>query len=758
MTSTVVAHCQTYQWAKNIGGPTANSVNISNSAHGVAVDGAGNVYTTGHFLGSNVDFNPGLSPVSVSSGSANAVFVAKYSPGGSCSWARAIPTVGDGLSVATDVNGNVYITGQFSGTGIDFDPGPGVALLNSVSFDLFIAKYDAGGNYLWATAIGGSGVETSRSISLDATGNVYITGYFQSPVMDFDPGPGVANRPSAGGNDFFVAKYDSNGAYLWANTVGGTGTDISNGIGTDAAGNAYITGYFNGVAIDFDPGPGTATLSSVGQNIFLAKYDGNGNYLWAKTIPSVFAVANAITADSQGNIHITGNFVGQVVDFDPGPATATLTSGPTSTSSAMFIAKYNTNGGYVWADAVQGDAIGNSIANNAAGKVFVTGYYFNNNNQVSDFDPGPTTATLALTGNNADVFFAKYDANGAYIWAKGISNPSNMYSYAIATDGIDNAYISGSFYGANVNFNPAPGTSTVGILSATQNYNMYLAKYGYCSVPAASQKTICPGVSYFFNGHVYSQAGNYTDTLYTSFGCDSIVHTQLSMAPQPTVNIVSSAALCVGSTSTLSASGAATYTWASGTQSPFIVVTPSVVMQYLVSGTDGNGCISNNSISVSAAPTVTITGRLMVCKGDKVLMTAMGANSYTWNSGLQTPTISATVNNTTIYSVTASFTDTPCLSKQTVTVNVVSCLGLNSSGAPLQASIYPNPAKTELFYTVNSTDVHHYSIWDFNGRLIADGEQRTNKVSIDLNGYAPGIYYLKITINKVSTSTKFLIE
>ncbi|MBW8050176.1 MAG: T9SS type A sorting domain-containing protein [Cytophagales bacterium] len=175
-----------------------------------------------------------------------------------------------------DASGNAYITGDFYGTA-DFDPGAGVQNLTSVGVrDIFFAKYDANGNYLWAKSIGGTSADFGNSIATNASGNAYITGFFYG-TADFDPGAGVQNLTPVGINDIFFAKYDANGNYLWAKSIGSTSNDAGYSIATDAFGNAYITGFFVATA-DFDPGAGVQNLTPVGgSDIFFAKYQDSGS-------------------------------------------------------------------------------------------------------------------------------------------------------------------------------------------------------------------------------------------------------------------------------------------------------------------------------------------------------------------------------------------------------------------------------------------------------------------------------------------------
>ena len=125
-------------------------------------------------------------------------------------WAKGLGgTLGDqGRSVAVDGAGNVYTTGFFNGT-VDFDPNAGVFNLTSAgSNDIFVSKLDATGNLVWAKAMGGTNVDIGLGIAVDATGNVYTTGYFNGTV-DFDPNAGVLNLTSTGAQDNFVSKLET---------------------------------------------------------------------------------------------------------------------------------------------------------------------------------------------------------------------------------------------------------------------------------------------------------------------------------------------------------------------------------------------------------------------------------------------------------------------------------------------------------------------------------------------------------------------
>ncbi len=242
---------QTVEWASSAGGT------LGDEGRGGTVDAAGNSFVTGGYQGT-ATFGPF---VLTSAGSAD-IFVAKYDAAGNVVWARSFGGTlqTQSLGIAVDVSGNSWITGLFNGTATFGS----FVLTSAGSFDVFVAKYDAAGNVVWARSAGGTLLDRGLGIAVDAAGNSYVSGLFDGTATF---GPIVLT--SAGGIDIFVAKYDSAGNVVWAQSAGGTsasewGVDVS----ANAAGDAYVTGFYSGTA-SFGP----FVLSSSGSNdLFVAKY------------------------------------------------------------------------------------------------------------------------------------------------------------------------------------------------------------------------------------------------------------------------------------------------------------------------------------------------------------------------------------------------------------------------------------------------------------------------------------------------------
>jgi len=321
-----------FVWAKQIGGVDYDSGLSLN------IDLNGNVIVGGSFQNS-VDFDPSASTFSLNSFGTSDAFLLKLDGTGNFVWAKQFGGIDSDViwSIDVDANGNIYATGNFEGTA-DFDPGASTLnLISNGARDVFVAKVSSSGNIDWAKAFGDASSDYGQAISVDASGKVNIGGSFVG-TADFDPSATTFTMTSFGGSDIFISQFDANGNFVWAKQLGSSSNDAANGIDTDANGNIYATGNFQGT-VDFDPGNGTYTLTSNGgRDIFTAMLNATGNFGWAIHMGEISSdEGSGISVDGSGNIYTVGYFR-DTVDFNHEAGVLNL---PSAGSSDAFIHKMN---------------------------------------------------------------------------------------------------------------------------------------------------------------------------------------------------------------------------------------------------------------------------------------------------------------------------------------------------------------------------------------------------------------------------------
>ncbi len=515
-----------YVWAKSIGG-RAKDQGVK-----IVIDHNGDLVIFG-FYGDTLDFDPGAGESLITG---DGFFIAKYDTDCNFKWVKAVQR-GNGLlqadegDMVLDKEGNIHLVGTFYGT-TDFDPGVGIRNLtnsgSASSRDIFMAKYDKDGNYVWANVIGGTSANRGYAIAVDASGNVYITGEFTG-TADFNPGSAVNNLISNGGTDIYLAKYDKNGNYVWANGIGGTGADVGVGIGLDNTGNVYLTGSYRSTA-NFNPA-GSALLTGIGTgaNMFLAKYTNSGSYLWAF---SLLASAGAMAIDAAGNSFLLGTFMG-TLDFDPGPGITSLTA-TQKTSSAfgdLFVASYLPNGDFNWVKQTGSpmNFSAQEIVKDDLNNLHIIGYF----NGEADFVRNNVDTFNLITTGSWDVFVAKMSSDcsnfndmteascDSFVYNQKTYTASGVY-----VDTFQNAAQCDSFLMINLTIN----NSTIDPVITGQ----------YCD-------------SVTINGQTYTSSGTYTQIYESAIGCDSIVTLELAInSPEAVVN---------QSGQTLTANDADSYQW-----------------------------------------------------------------------------------------------------------------------------------------------------------------------------------------------------
>lgn len=429
-TLNVAAQTPSWEWVKSAGD------SLLDVGYSVATDASGNCYVAGGFSSDTIIFgNTQLYNLANNMlGNFMDMFLVKYDPNGNVLWAKSAGGIQPDVaySVTVDVNGGVLVVGYFNDLTITF----GSTTLSNA--DIFIVKYDASGNVLWAKSPTGYSGGTATSVSTDAQGNCYVGGKFTTPTLTF--GSTTLTNSGNSTTDAFLAKYDSNGNVLWAVSGGGVDDESIDAVVTDLAGNTYAAGkYFSG-AIAF----GSTTLNNTSFNfcdLFLVKYDASGNLLWAKKAGGLYNdQATSVCLDGAGNCYLAGNF-----------ASSTLTIGSSTLTNAgsddALLAKYDSNGNVLWAKAVGGSASdgANSVAVHGSGNVYVTGFFSS-----SPLTFGPSTVTN--TGLLSDILLLQFDPLGNPLWAKSAKGIDRDAAQAVTVDASGNVFVTGYFESATCAF------------------------------------------------------------------------------------------------------------------------------------------------------------------------------------------------------------------------------------------------------------------------------------------------------------------
>ena len=346
-------------------------------------------------------------------------------------WAKsacALSAATNITAVTTDAAGNIFIAGNFRDS----------ALFGSTVFhpvgtaNMFVAKYDSLGNYLWMLQGSGNNVPPYNlvtDICTDSSGNCYFTGYFNGNIiMSHDTITSAGSMP-----DVFAGKITGNGTIAWLQQGSGPGSDYAYGIGLDADGNCYVGGSFD-QQISFGSIQLSANNSS--NDIFILKLDVSGNFSSAHAAGgSAVDLVSSMTVDKNGNCFLTGTFT------SPELILGTDTLHYASTGADAYFAKFDSAATPLWGRAGYGPGSQepSSIATDPNGNCYVTGVFKGDTMFVD-------TVTL-LTHGYWDFFTLKYNSSGSLLWAGhlGSSSFGSEFCTGIVADSAENFYTTGLF-------------------------------------------------------------------------------------------------------------------------------------------------------------------------------------------------------------------------------------------------------------------------------------------------------------------------
>ncbi|MEL6863123.1 MAG: SBBP repeat-containing protein [Bacteroidota bacterium] len=728
-----------FQWVRHIGGPN------DDRGYGLAVDAQGNVYVTGYITGQATFFDIAGNDVTLTAGFGflSNVFCAKYNPSGVLQFARfdqfplnecakdivvgsngniyviawhifsvspfvdldlalyrydsefnyingerifALNTREQGTGISIDNNNNIYISGYFNTQAQLESSG---LIINGIESEILLGKYDASLNLQWIRTAGGGGDDFSNDVEVDAAGNVFITGQC-SDGATFGPITVQAN----GTNDFFVAKYNSEGTVQWVRNGGSDDLDFAEGISINKDGEIFYTGSYTGTC-QFSGN----TIQSNGEfDAYMIKYNTFGEVLWYRGwgginrdfarevvvdrfdgVVVVGAYSNTVTfAQSITSGGGMDGFVAKLLDLSirltsvvPSPicggTTFNLsyeTNGQFSPGNVFSVQLSDANGNFANAttigsvSALSGGIIPITIPPNA-----ITGFGYrirllssspatvSNNNTfdiaISAAPAGvaiiPQSATNICSGNSVVLdapagFIAYQWSNGAQSQSIEVSQPG-LYGLTVTNSNLCTAAANP----VNVTTNPLPQLSFTGATSICTGGSTPLQVSGipncinYTWSPATGLNTI--------NGPLVtaspSSSTTYTVICQDANNCESSLEIPVTVVAAPSVTTSGNTTICQGEQATLSASGANSYCWEpaiglSSSTGAVVIANPPTTTIYTVKGHLGGNCSDcfdeqTIVITVNPQPNVLVSEDETICEGGEVLLVASGANTYLWD-------------------------------------------------------------------------------------------------------------------------------
>lgn len=402
---------------------TATGGGGSDQAYAIATDNEGNSYVTGWFQGS-----AHFGDITLTSEGGKDVYLAKYNNSGEVIWAKRAWGIASNSAagICLDWDGFPIITGWFA-ENIHFDE---ITLESWGSYDMFVARYNSQGEVIWARSAGGEGDDYGNRVTTNLEHDVLVAGSFRYTAHFGE----VTTVSSEGNRDIFIANYSNVGNFHWVKRAGGEGEDRAYDIISASDGSTYFTGLFNGKAFFGNHDVNSTSLLST----FVAKMNAGGSFLWVKNGTggaNDYARGFGISMDGEGYVYCTGAFSG------------TLTFGEQTVHASggeydfdVYITKHNHEGGLAWIR--KGGGYGNDqgfdLFTDAGGNSFVTGFFSN----IAEFG-----GQIIESAGKSDVFVAKYNWAGEVQWLKVAGGDFQDYGYGISQGNTsdNNLYLCGNY-------------------------------------------------------------------------------------------------------------------------------------------------------------------------------------------------------------------------------------------------------------------------------------------------------------------------
>ncbi|MBI3501904.1 MAG: gliding motility-associated C-terminal domain-containing protein [Bacteroidetes bacterium] len=447
-------------WAQGTGG------NDVDETMDICSDNSGNIISAGYFT-NTAAFGASINLTSASAGIPD-IYVSKSNSSGVIQWAVRAGGYGSdrALSVKADASGNSYITGFYYGAATF-----GTFTLNSAngSQDIFIAKLNSSGTFIWAVSAGGTMADIGNGIDVDVNGNVVVTGQFQgTATFGTSTLTSMMNpQTSIASIDIFTAKYNNNGNFLWVRQGKAKYTDRGLDVACDANGDVIVCGQFSDTIL-FNQ----VHYNQVMNAVFLIKYDANGNELWFRMASGTYSIAYSLAVNNVHEIYMTGDYQGNLAFYGP-PNNFLSDTYP----KCVFLVKYSGSGSFIWA---QSESSNNYISSRAVAldsnhDPYIAGEFGCTLNEYADVFGQGTFNSIGYQ----DIFTVKYNSSGQRQWMRNFGGPGNDKAHGILAITVDNPVIAGSYEKKII-----WATDYVGITTNNVLYYIGSGNSSYCSDPS----------------------------------------------------------------------------------------------------------------------------------------------------------------------------------------------------------------------------------------------------------------------------------
>ena len=432
----------TISWATYFGGTSTDIV------YGLTTDASGNLFTSGITLSTTGIATSGAYLTSYTSTSYNA-FIAKFSASGSIGWSTYYSGSGGsvltyGFSIAYDGSSSLYLSGYTGCTTGFATSGAFQSTHGGGTYDAYLAKFTTSGSLSWSTYMGGTGTDYSTCVTVDGSGNIYMTGRATSTTGIASSGAYQTSLAGATSYDAYLAKFNSSGSRIWSTYFGGTVLEYAINVAVDASGNPYIAGFTSsttGVATSgaFHTSHGGGTY-----DLFLAKFTNGGSLSWATYFGGTGIEENgSVATDASGNVYLAG-FTASTT----GTGVATTGAYQTSFGGATYdicLAKFSSSGSLAWSTYFGGPSTDQSVLytkgmaiDPSSGSVYITG-------QTASTSGIGTSGAYKSThsGGTNDAFLAQFSPSGSLNMATYYGGTGDDFGQTITVDGSGNLYLGG---------------------------------------------------------------------------------------------------------------------------------------------------------------------------------------------------------------------------------------------------------------------------------------------------------------------------